>query len=321
MTGLGLFLSLESGHTQTNCVSPLNDTEYSRYTVTEYAEYVQTNASGPVLDGSNAFYFEALITLKTNLSVSSASLTIPTQGEQPMDALTGARFEIEAGTNSFANLSAAFPGGDYVFTLPDGATTVNLPVGSALPNAPTLVNYTAAQSIDSTRDFTLTWSPLTGGVAKDFISVNVRGALSSSEYGCPEALNGTSDSFVIPAGTLSPSQTYPTSITFVKVLTLDTNSTPAVALLAGTEAITQLSIATSAARSDLGFTNLMGLPGGGVQFDLTTTPGSTYEIQFNPSLSDAAGWTDLLVTNAVTNIVTFSNSQPSAAGFYRAAVE
>jgi hypothetical protein len=158
-------------------------------------------------------------------------------------------------------------------------------------------------------------------VAKDFISVNVRGALSSSEYGCPEALNGTSDSFVIPAGTLSPSQTYPTSITFVKVLTLDTNSTPAVALLAGTEAITQLSIATSAARSDLGFTNLMGLPGGGVQFDLTTTPGSTYEIQFNPSLSDAAGWTDLLVTNAVTNIVTFSNSQPSAAGFYRAAVE
>ncbi len=32
-------------------------------------------------------------------------------------------------------------------------------------------------------------------------------------------------------------------------------------------------------------TNAMSLPGGGIQFDLTTTPGANYTVQFNPDLA------------------------------------
>jgi hypothetical protein len=325
LIGLCLNFGLGVAQSQTKCVSPLNDTNYSRYIISEYAEYVQTNAAGPILSGSNAFFFRATVTLKTNLSASDASLTVPGQSSQIMTGTNSGHFSVTVVTNSFSNLSAAYPAGDYIFTISNETTTVDLPEGFAIPNAPGLAAYASAQSINSAQDYTLTWNAFDGGVAKDFISVDIVGdsgsVFDSPDYGCPGALNGTSNSILIPANTLASSTAYRAVIVFTKVLTLDTNTTPSVALEAGTQAETTTSIATAAGGSDLGFTNLTALPGGSIQFDLTTTPGQTYEIQFNSVLSNPAGWTPLLVTNASTNMVTFTNSPPSGLGFYRAVRE
>jgi hypothetical protein len=321
-------LGVARAQTTNACISPLNSDFISKFSVVEAAGYIETNAAGPVLHGSNAFFFGATIKLSTNLTASSAVLTVP--GQQPRLMVRGSsrQFTVDAATNAFTNLTSAFPGGDYQFTVSDMTITVTLPSGNALPNAPTLSNYAADQSIDVTKDFTLSWEPFNGGVGRDFISVILadesgQGSNFQSEpFGCPGALDGTSSSLFIPANTLASNTTYQAQISFVKVLTFDTNSIPGDALLAGTETDTVATISTGpglGATSAPVLTNTAWLAGGSVRFDFTTTPGLTYTVQFNQDLVNPTGWTSLLVTDAVANIVPFTNSPPSgaAAGYYR----
>jgi hypothetical protein len=234
------------------------------------------------------------------------------------------RFLFEVVTNSVSNAAALFPSGDYVFTISNNTTTVPVPAGGTLPNAPVLENFTAAQAIDPSKDFTLNWGAFSDATSGDYISVNVTGlggSFKTDDFGCPGSLNGTDTAAIIPANTLVSNQVYRVSILFVQVLTLDTNSVTGVALLAGTETETTLSISTlGAAASPLYLTNAAELSGGGVRFDLATTPGLTYTVQFNQSLNNPAGWTPLLVTNASGSSVSFTNPPPagSGTGFYRA---
>jgi hypothetical protein len=319
------------GQSTNPCASSLNSDDYSKYTIVLGAIYKQTNASGAIPVSSNYFGFAAVIKLSTNLTAASATVTIPGKTAQPMQEVNSRDFNLDVGTNSFANLSAAFPSGAYVFATANQTVSVNLPPVSAMQNAPSLSNYAAAQAINPTEDFTLNWTAFSGGGAGDEITVDVIDTSTgvdvypSPKYGCPDALDGTATSFLIPANTLTTNQTYQVSLLFVKVLTLDTNSIPGVALLAGTETGTQTFIATGG--GSVGppptapiLTNAAWLAGGSLRFDLITTPGVTYTVQFNNDLSNPAGWTPLLTTNAVGNAVAFTNRPPGGAqaGFYRA---
>ncbi len=315
--------------TTDTCVSPLNADFFSKYEVIEGAAYVETNAAGTVLSGSNAFAFAAEIILSTNLSASSAVVMLPGQGPTLMKMTDSRHFILGGATNSFTNLTSAFPDGAYEFVVLDNNIEVTLPPGSALPNPPALASYSADQSIDATKNFTLSWNPFNTGGVLDFISVSVTAELTGSNafksqpFGCPGALDGTAASILIPSNTLASNTTYRAEIDFIKVYTFDTNSIPGDALLAGTEADTQATIATGPvlqAASLLVLTNAASLSGGGVRFDLTTTPGVTYTVQFNKDLNNPAGWMPLLVTNAVANLVPFTNGPPvgAAAGYYRA---
>lgn len=316
-------LSLASGQMTNACVSPLDSEDYTKFTIAEFAEYGQTNADGTVPFASNSFYFEAAIGLATNMSASAAMVTIPNSGPQTMRMTDSHHFAYIASTNSFSNLTAAFPDGVYDFIISNNSTAVSLPEFTTLPNAPTLSNYAAAQAIDATKDFTLSWVPFSGGSAKDYIDVQLSGefglVFKSGEFLCPISLDGTASSVLIPANTLATNQTYEVEIDFVKVLLLDTNSMPGDALLVGTEAVTITSVSTSPGQiTPLVLANAALLPGGGIQFDLATTPGVTYSIQFNENLSNPAGWTSLIVTNAASSSVTFTNTPPTSnAGFYR----
>jgi hypothetical protein len=318
--------------TNTNtCVSPLNSDFFTKFTVVEAAEYVQTNASGAVPDGTNAFVFEGVVKLATNLSgsVTTAVLTVPGQSPVLMTEFGKSEFIFEVFTNALSNLTAAYPAGDYEFTVSNSTITVPLPAGYVPPNPPTLSDYAAAQAIDASNDFTLTWNAFVGGRRGDLISVSVdvdtgNGNFSSGDYGCPGQLDGTATSIVIPSNALSTNSTYRATIGFVRILTLDTNSIPGDALLGGMETITQTTLHTGPILNPAPppiLSNAAVLPGGGVQFNVMTTPGLTYTVQYNSDLSNPSGWTTLLTTNAVTNAVTFSYSPASgtAAGFYRAA--
>jgi hypothetical protein len=319
------------GQTNSTCTSPLSSDFFSRFTVVESAEYVQTNAAGPVLDGTNTFHFQAAASLNTNLTASAATLTVPGQAPQPMTPSSSRRFVVSVDTNSFDDLTATFPGGDYSFVISNQSTTVHFPAVSALPNAPALSDYQAAQTIDSTKDFTLAWDRFAGGDATDVITLVVADKSSGQtvfetpRVACPGALDGAATSVLIPAGALSSNQIYTVDITFIRVLTFDTNSIAGDALLAGTEAETLITVATGPGAvvpppSAPVLTNAAWLPGGSLRFDFTTTPGASYTLQFNQNLANPAGWISLLTTNAVANLTGFTNIPPpgAAAGFYRA---
>jgi hypothetical protein len=310
-----------------NCVSPLDGGLYSKYTVVEFAEFSQTNADSPVPYGSNSFYFEAAIGLSTNMTATAAMVTIPNSGPETMRMTDSSHFLYVAATNNFANLASAFPSGsDYSFIISNNTTPILLPAFTNLPNAPTLANYAAAQAIDPAQDFTLSWVPFSGGRTQDYIDVELISQTSgtvfkSGEFGCPISLDGTASSVIIPANTLVTNEIYDAEITFVKVLLLDTNSVPGDAFLAGTEVVTLTTVSTSPAQvSPLVLSNPAWLPGGGIRFDLATTPGVTYSVQFTEDLSDPTGWSTVLVSNAAGTSISFTNNSPSGtnAGFYRA---
>jgi hypothetical protein len=235
-------------------------------------------------------------------------------------------FVTDLATNAFTNIAPAFPDGTYQFTIFDNTISVMLPDGAALPNPPALSNYAADQSIDASKDYSLGWQPfITGGVV-DLISVSLisdtNGAtvFKTGDYGCPGALDGTATSVTIPANTLSSNTTYRAEFEFVKVYTFDTTSVAKSALLAGTESDMAATISTgsaSAVVSAPALANVALLPGGSVRFDVSTTPGLSYTIQFSSDLSNSSGWTGLQTTEASGSVLSFTNSPPLGAGFYR----
>jgi hypothetical protein len=330
--------SAQSTNTNT-CVSPLSSEFYTKFEVVVDVEYVETNVMGPILNGSNAYEFEAAISMATNLdgTASNAMLTVP--GEAPVRMSTNRAlsvFSVLAATNAYTNLTSQFPDGTYEFSILGNSYNVALPDDTTLPNAPTLSDYTAYQNINPSKDFTLGWGSFVIGGEIDGISVTLENVTNgvtvykSPDYDCPGQLTGTATSVVIPAGTLVTNSVYRTDITFVKVYYIDTNSIPGDAFLGGAEAHTRTMIATGAV-SGTGpvsgaapvLTNAVLLPGGGVSFNVSATPGLTYAVQFNQDLGDSSGWTALLTTNAVANVFSFTNlpGAGSAAGFYRAVQE
>jgi hypothetical protein len=244
-------------------------------------------------------------------------------------------FAVGGVTNSFSNVLSVFPYGVYQFTISNTTISVTLPTNSTPPNPPTLVNFAGAQAIDATKDYTLSWSPfITGGVV-DFIGVNVISdftgtVFKSEDFGCPGALDGTATSILIPSNTLSSNTTYRADITFVKVYTYETNSSTGNALLAGTEAETEATLVTGpivAPAPAPVLTNAALLPGGSVRFDITTTPGLQYIVEYTSQplsqvIADPNGWDPILTTNAPGNLLSVTNTPPGggAEGYYRAIV-
>lgn len=326
----GFFVVASSvAQTSNNCPSSLSSDFYSKFDVVQAVLYVQTNSSGPTLQGTNPYAFEAVITLRTNLSATAATVTVPGKPPEKMRDIANQQFLFGGVTNSFTNVLAAFPDGTYQFTISNSSWSVTLPQGVSLPNMPTLLNYQAAQSIDSTEDFPLMWQGFAGGTSSDLISVDVRdpfgnSVLRSPKYGCSGDMDGTATSLLIPANALTNNQTYRVTILFAKAGEFDTNSFPNVLLLSGTEAQNLITISTSptgtAPQAGIGITNVMLLGGQNIRFDLLTTPGMNYTVQFNPDLRQPSGWTNLF-TGAATSTLTPVTNNPAASlltGFYRA---
>src|SRR5262249_33129953 len=110
-------------------------------------------------------------------------------------------------------------------TATNGTCGVTIPLPTPVyPNTPHVSNWTAAQAIDGSADFTLRWDAYTGGTTNDFVQVRVEGDMgdlfNSPEPGAPGGLDGTSTSVVIPGGTLAPGARYRATLLFANVLTM-----------------------------------------------------------------------------------------------------
>src|ERR1043166_4628828 len=71
------------------------------------------------------------------------------------------------------------------------------------PPAPQIDNWIAAQIINATNGFTLTWNAFPGGTTNDFIEVSVQGEVSKMVFstprlGTPGALNGGATAARVP---------------------------------------------------------------------------------------------------------------------------
>ncbi|MEI6082893.1 MAG: HYR domain-containing protein, partial [Verrucomicrobiota bacterium] len=121
----------------------------------------------------------------------------------------------------------------------------------AYPTTPQIVNFTAAQSINSATNFVLTWNAFSGGTASDFISLAIDdnfGApiTNTPDLFAPGVLNGSATSVTIPGGTLAAGTTYQGRLLFVKVSTTDSNSIAGAIGGAGFFKETSFSLATVA---------------------------------------------------------------------------
>ena len=223
-------------------------------------------------------------------------------------------FDFEAEYNFQADLDQFFADGDYTITfntVHNGTQTVTLSLaGASLPNAPTVSNFGAAQAVDSTQPFTLTWEAFVGGTVDDLIQVEIERdfglgseeVFESPEPGEPGALDGTATSITIPEKTFAPGRSYEVQVTFIKVLDTDT-SLPEVTALARFVSETELELKAAGelirpSLEALGFTNNQ------FQLRLKGEREIPYTIESTSSLSNPSwAWTESLqpTTPVATN--------------------
>jgi hypothetical protein len=208
--------------------------------------FEQTNGTSVVPATQKSPYnFFADIGQRSFVLVTNATLS------RPGGATEGLRFDgdylnVEGNFNDETSLNTAYPAGTYnltVNTVHDGTRVLPLTLpANNFPSAPRVINFAAAQSINPTQAFTLIWDAFIGGTTNDLVFVGIRELLGpdydreiiySPEHDEPGALNGTNNSFVIPANTLPPGRKFEIVVTFVKIAQTDTNTYPGARGLGG----------------------------------------------------------------------------------------
>jgi hypothetical protein len=182
---------------------------------------------------------------ETSTSVTSASVQIP--GGAVVNLLQPEFDELVLKFEDFfefkPDLDREYTNGTYTFTIQtqnDGlrVVSVEFPAMDAYPNPPRVANFVAAQSIDSSSDFLLTWDAFVGGTANDFIQISVQDAetfnnvFESAGPGEPDSLTGLSNSVVIPSGVLMPGRSYEVELLFARIVDIDTTTYPGVPVIA-----------------------------------------------------------------------------------------
>jgi hypothetical protein len=204
------------------------------------ARYDQTGPATVQTAAEDPFRFEAGIIGTSPTSLIAGSLAVPGDGTV---AFTKEDADLYSeGSNSdfdsLAGLEAAWPAGTYTFTIQaanDGTKTVPLSLpATSFPNAPRVTNLAPGTEFDATQPLVVKWEAFAGGTAADFVVVQVRDRMTDDEVfgsplpGSPGALPGTATQLTIPANTLQTGKGYELSLSFGKVVALNTTAYPGV---------------------------------------------------------------------------------------------
>jgi hypothetical protein len=304
------------------------------YAVSKAQSFTQTSAAAPVLLPAGGYAFASIVSKHTSTSVSSATLKLPSLVVKAFGPVAGVgSFAVAQTFDTEAALDAEYSAGNYQFTInavTDGTKTptLNLPA-SAYPNTPTVTNFLAAQNIDWTQDFTLTWGTFvggTGGLLGDNIQVTIKRKngttlFATPQYGSAGALDGTATSVTIPANTFVPGESYTASLYFGNITNIDFTS---YGLLLGVPGVTAFIKTTEFPMKAPGTIPHLEIakditPG---SYDLTWNAdiGRTYDLVWTADLSPTVvSWTRvaLVTATATTETVTDTPSGSPAVRFYR----
>jgi hypothetical protein len=232
--------------------------DVSFYAVERSLKYSQDTSGPPTAGGNHPYRFAAIAAPAADGSIVSATVAGPVGSPQtltPDPAVLWLTFNAKFGTE--AELDAATPKGTYSFvfdTAHDGQKKVSLtsPAGE-FPAALHISNFAAAQAIDSSAAFNLTWDSISGGTKNDYILLLIGEAVSGAfVFRSPPplqagALDGTSKAITLPAGLLKPNTQYVAEMTYLKVAAIDLTSYPGSEGLVGFGSVTDFGFATAAA--------------------------------------------------------------------------
>ncbi len=193
------------------------------FTLLKSLSYTQSTAGLPLLVPTPYRFTASADTIEGGLV--SGSIGIPGSPELPLVPDGTTTWSASSSYRTQNALEADSPGGNYLIhfhTAHQGDKTLTFPFATGtFPNAPQIIDYQAAQGVLPTADFVATWTPFTGGKATDYVRLTVTTAegqevFKTRGYGKSGALNGTSTSVTIPAGTLSPGLTYVARVMFAR---------------------------------------------------------------------------------------------------------
>ncbi len=294
------------------------------YGISKLGNYVQTSAADPVPDSPDPFVFSAVVlSPDAGPNVTAASVTLPGGGQRMLEAIpfaSGFMYADESPATAAA-LDTAYPAGTYTLRFnqtgqPERVIAMNMPVGN--PPIPKIANYTEAQSINASQDFTLRWGAFTGATATDYLSLVIHDNMGHIFFMAPDAcvprpLPVTATSVVLPANTLQSGKTYEGELTFSRLFYFSTN---AVANMSGSGSLTRttrFTLSTGGGTPDAAarFTAFRLLPNSNPELTLTGTAGRSYTIQRTGSLTAPRAWANAgTVTMNAAGTAVFEDVQP-----------
>jgi hypothetical protein len=313
----------------------LSAADVSDYGVVKSIQYQQTNDLAPLPLATNAYVFNAFVVAHTNNVVTNATVKVGNNAPLALTSTNSIYWLFQDSFNSQAALDSAYPAGSLfspvsytltMFTTNDGirSGSVNfflLIVPVSYPTTPQLTNLAAAQTIDTTRDFPLTWDSL-GGSTLAVVQLTVLDAASNVVFASPApfqpgALNGTSTGYVIPAYSLPPGTNLQGHLTTGNPGTPNTNSYPGATGVAALAKDTQFPLATRPAPR-APFLSLREQAGQAV-VHLNGESNRLYELFVSSNLQS---WGSLYTTDCFSAGFTYTDPQPAtnSARFYRAKV-
>jgi hypothetical protein len=303
---------------------------YTSFVVEKTYLYAQTSDAAPTTDTNYPYSLLASTSLASNRTETSITVTLPTGIVSNLTQNPLAYFDYDCFgyTTNQATFELAFAQGTYTFTI-EAATSnqtfaVVLPTDMPQPNAPHLTNYTAAQAIDATKDFTIGWDAFVGGAGSSnlvFFSIDTSGGnvFATGDLGTTNALDGTAQSVTIPANTLYPGSSYSGSVLFYHSLIISNDAANMSAVFRGSTTFFTV-VTVPAAIEPLTFSKAR-LSNGTMSFDISCGAGQLFTILSAGDLSlPPAQWTALLTTNSPGTNVHFVDTRPvsGTARFYRA---
>lgn len=257
--GIVAFTSLTDANIQTMSGSSGPDATF--YSLQKQREFFQQDAGSPVLLATAGFRFNSTVKVASQTAVSGASLKSPGGAVQPLTYNSqDQEFDLRVFFDTQSALDSAYPAGSYLLTVnatQDGIKELPLTFPApAFPNPPHINNYTAAQAIDPSAAFNLTWDAFAGGTENDYAQVIVKNSqgnelLLSPEFGQAGHLTGKSTSFSLPANLLQPGSQYQVKLTFYKLITVDSTTYPGATGVVVFSTLTRANIQTASSGPDV----------------------------------------------------------------------
>jgi len=316
---------------------PVPGADVSFFGIAKLQQFLQTNAGSVVSLPSNAYAFASFVAPSAGFAVTNATVQ-PGAGTVRTLLLETNSGALLGYTNYFASQSAldsAFPtasGGAVtysvtMYTLHDGIKSGGLSfyllapfLQISYPPTPKLANFTNAQAIDTTRDFTLQWNSLSGSVTS-IVEVIVSDAAgnvvtNSPLPGQPGGLDQTSTNFTLAADSLPPG----TNLTaHVLVANPGLPNTSSYAGAVGIPVLVKDTLFPLTTRPGPMRPRLAILPSpaGEISISFPSELLQSYQLQ---ATADWATWDTLLTTNGTGAGITLTVPAALAHRFYRIAV-
>ena len=292
------------------------------YNIGKQQNFNQNSSGAPTPAGGNPFRFFANVFANASNAVTSAQVQLPAPGgidplsPDPTDTVLSfvQRFPSQAA------LDTAFVPGTYTLQLSavhDGTRSLQMTMPSdALPAAPHVANWAAAQAINPAVDFNLTWDPFSSSSALDFIVLNAFDSLGNviASLGLPY----TATNFDFVAGAFQSGQTNQVQLQFRHITSQDITNYPGVTGSVRFISSTVLNLSTTALATA---PSLVVVTTNGLRpFELLLAgqAGALYAIDTSSNLQSGT-WVPLVTNTAVNGQFVFVDPQSSnfSARFYR----